>query len=317
MRKIFSLILGLALIPFISNAAYPDKPITLIVPFPAGSATDTVARTLAEEMSSDLRQTIIVDNKPGAQGIIGMNAAVKAAPDGYTLVVLGVTTGASNVSLFKKLSYDPIKDLTPLGMVAESPIVLVSAPGFKANNSGDLFKLGKENPGKLTYAYGSGSAQVAAAKLIDMGGIKAVGVPYKGSPQALIDVMSGQVDFMFIDLSLAIPQIEAGKLKALGVTTKTPFSIVPKIPTINQSGAPGYELVVWFALAGPAGIPQPVVTRISQALDKALQSPALQKRYFGLGLEVKQMSPSGFGNFLKSEIQNWGQLIRQAGIQAE
>jgi tripartite-type tricarboxylate transporter receptor subunit TctC len=317
MRKIFSLILGLALIPFISNAAYPDKPITLIVPFPAGSATDTVARTLAEEMSSDLRQTIIVDNKPGAQGIIGMNAAIKAAPDGYTLVVLGVTTGASNVSLFKKLSYDPIKDLTPLGMVAESPIVLVSAPGFKANNSGDLFKLGKENPGKLTYAYGSGSAQVAAAKLIDMGGIKAVGVPYKGSPQALIDVMSGQVDFMFIDLSLAIPQIEAGKLKALGVTTKTPFSIVPKIPTINQSGAPGYELVVWFALAGPAGIPQPVVTRISQALDKALQSPALQKRYFGLGLEVKQMSPSGFGNFLKSEIQNWGQLIRQAGIQAE
>lgn len=317
MRKIFSLILGLALIPFISNAAYPDKPITLIVPFPAGSATDTVARTLAVEMSSDLRQTIIVDNKPGAQGIIGMNAAVKAAPDGYTLVVLGVTTGASNVSLFKKLSYDPVKDLTPLGMVAESPIVLVSAPGFKANNSGELFKLGKENPGKLTYAYGSGSAQVAAAKLIDMGGIKAVGVPYKGSPQALIDVMSGQVDFMFIDLSLAIPQIEAGKLKALGVTTKTPFSIVPKIPTINQSGAPGYELVVWFALAGPAGIPQPVVTRISQALDKALQSPALQKRYFGLGLEVKQMSPNGFGDFLKKEIQNWGQLIRQAGIQAE
>lgn len=317
MRKIFSLILSLALIPSITNAAYPDKPITLIVPFPAGSATDTVARTLAEEMSSDLRQTIIVDNKPGAQGIIGMNAAVKAAPDGYTLVVLGVTTGASNVSLFKKLSYDPIKDLTPLGMVAESPIVLVSAPGFKANNSGELFKLGKENPGKLAYAYGSGSAQVAAAKLIDMGGIKAVGVPYKGSPQALIDVMSGQVDFMFIDLSLAIPQIEAGKLKALGVTTKTPFSIVPKIPTINQSGAPGYELVVWFALAGPAGIPQPVVTRISQALDKALQSPALQKRYFGLGLEVKQMSPNGFGDFLKSEIQNWGQLIRQAGIQAE
>lgn len=317
MRKIFSLILSFALIPFIANAAYPDKPITLIVPFPAGSATDTVARTLAEEMSSDLRQTIIVDNKPGAQGIIGMNAAVKAAPDGYTLVVLGVTTGASNVSLFKKLSYDPIKDLTPLGMIAESPIVLVSAPGFKANNSGELFKLGKENPGKLTYAYGSGSAQVAAAKLIDMGGIKAVGVPYKGSPQALVDVMSGQVDFMFIDLSLAIPQIEAGKLKALGVTTKAPFSIVPKIPTINQSGAPGYELVVWFALAGPAGVPQPVVTRISQALDKALQSPALQKKYFGLGLEVKQMSPSGFGDFLKSEIQNWGQLIRQAGIKAE
>lgn len=317
MRKIFSLILSLALIPFVANAAYPDKPITLIVPFPAGSATDTVARTLAEEMSSDLRQTIIVDNKPGAQGIIGMNAAVKAAPDGYTLVVLGVTTGASNVSLFKKLSYDPIKDLTPLGMIAESPIVLVSAPGFKASNSGELFKLGKENPGKLTYAYGSGSAQVAAAKLIDMGGIKAVGVPYKGSPQALVDVMSGQVDFMFIDLSLAIPQIEAGKLKALGVTTKTPFSIVPKIPTINQSGAPGYELVVWFALAGPAGIPQPVVTRISKALDKALQSPALQKKYFGLGLEVKQMSPSGFGDFLKSEIQNWGQLIRQAGIKAE
>lgn len=317
MSKILSLLLFFALIPFSAIAAYPDKPITLIVPFPAGSATDTVARTLAEEMSADLRQTIIVDNKPGAQGVIGMNAAVKSAPNGYTLVILGVTTGASNVSLFKKLSYDPIKDLTPIGLIAESPIVLVAAPGFKANNSGELFKIGKENPGKLTYAYGSGSAQVAAAKLIDMGGIKAVGVPYKGSPQALVDVMSGQVDFMFVDLSLAIPQIEAGKLKALGVTTKTPFSVVPKIPAINQSGAPGYELVVWFALAGPAGIPQPIVNRISQALDKAQKSPALQKRYFGLGLAVKQMSPNQFGNFLKSEIDNWGKLIRQAGIPAE
>jgi len=295
-------------------ADYPDRPLKLIVPFPAGSATDTVARTLAEEMSSNLGQPIVVDNRPGAQGIIGVNATTSAPADGYTLVLLGVTTGASNVSLFKKLSYDPVRDLTPVGMIAESPIVLVAAPAFGPNNTRELFELGRRQPGKLTYAYGSGSAQVAAAKLVDMGGIKSVGVSYRGSPQALTDVMARQVDFMFVDLSLAIPQIQGGKLKALGVTTRSRFPLVPDIPAINESGAPGYELVVWFALAGPAGMPQPVVTRLSQSLDKALESKALQQKYAGLGLAVKHASPEGFGAFLKTEIDNWGNLIRKAGI---
>lgn len=297
-----------------AHSAFPDRAINLVVPFPAGSATDTVARALAQEMSADLGQPIVIENKGGAQGIIGMNAAVGAAPDGYTLVLLGVTTGASNVSLFKTLPYDPMRDLTPIGMIAESPIVLVAAPTFKANNTAELFEMGRANPGKLTHAFGSGSAQVAAAKLVDMGGIETVSVPYKGSPQALVDVMSRQVDFMFVDLSLAIPQIEGGKLKALGVTTESRFSVVPDIPTINESGAPGYELVVWFALGGPADIPEPIVNRLSDALHKALDSKDLQEKYYNLGLATKKNTPSEFKDFLESEIENWGNLIKQAGI---
>ena len=301
----------------IAHAAFPERPINLIVPFPAGSATDTVARALAEKMASDLGQPIVVENKGGAQGIIGMSAATAAPADGHTVVLLGVTTGASNVTLFKKLPYDPVRDLTPIGMIAESPIVLVAAPGFEANTTAELFKLGRENPGKLTHAFGSGSAQVAAAKLVEMGGIETVSVPYKGSPQALIDVMSREVDFMFVDLSLALPQMEGGKLKALGVTTKSRFSVVPDIPTINETGAPGYELVVWFALAGPAGIPEPVTDRLSQALHRALDDEDLQKKYYSLGLATKKTSPAEFEKFLHSEIENWGTLIKQAGIQPQ
>lgn len=297
-----------------ANAKYPDHPIKLVVPFPAGSATDTVARQVSDEMSRDLGQPIIVDNKPGAQGIIGVNTTVNAAPDGYTLVLLGVTTGASNVTLFRKLPYDPLKDLTPIGMIAESPIVLVSAPGFAANDTAQLFELGRKNPGKLTYGYGSGSAQVAAAKLVSMGGIKTTPVGYKGSPQALTDVMSGRVDFMFVDLSLAIPQIEGGKLKALGVTTKGRFPVVPDIKSINESGAPGYELVVWFALGGPAKMPADVTARVSKALNTALDSKDLQQKYAALGLAVKKSTPAEFSVFLRSEIDNWGTLIKAAGI---
>jgi tripartite-type tricarboxylate transporter receptor subunit TctC len=309
-----ALALCCALLSAAAGAKYPDHAIKLVVPFPAGSATDTVARQLAEEMSKDLGQPIVVDNKPGAQGIIGVSATVNAAPDGYTLVLLGVTTGASNVSLFKHLPYDPMKDLTPIGMIAESPIVLVAAPGFAANDTAQLFELGRKNPGKLTYGYGSGSAQVAAAKLVSMGDIKTMPVPYKGSPQALTDVMSGRVDFMFVDLSLAIPQIEGGKLKALGVTTKGRFPVVPDIKSINESGAPGYELVVWFALGGPAKMPVDVTNRLSKALNIALQSKDLQKKYASLGLAVKTSSPSQFTSFLKSEIDSWGALIKAAGI---
>lgn len=302
----------------IARADYPERPIKLIVPFPPGSGTDTVARELAEEMARDLRQPIIVDNKPGAQGIIGVKAAVDAQPDGYTLVMLGVTTGASNVTLYKNLPYDPLHDLTPIGMIAESPIVLVASPRFKPNNIGELLELGRKEPGKLTYAYGSGSAQLAAVKLLDMGGgVQAVGVGYKGSPQALTDVMSGQVDFMFVDLSLAVPQFQGGRLKALGVTSRDRFPIVPDIPSISESGVPGYELVVWFALAGPAGIPEYARNRLSQSLKQALSSKKLREKYAGHGLQVKQSSPEEMHKFLKSEIGNWGELIRKAGIQPQ
>jgi tripartite-type tricarboxylate transporter receptor subunit TctC len=308
---------GIALATVVAQAAYPEKPIRLVVPFPAGSGTDIVARELADEMSRDLKQVIVIDNKGGAQGIIGMQSAATSPGDGYTLVVLGVTTGASNVSLFKKLPYDPIKDLTPIGMIADSPIVLVGSTKVPANSLDDLVKYGRANPGKLSYGYGSGSAQVAAARVVSMGRFEAVPIAYKGSPQALVDVMNGQVDFMFVDLSVAVSQMAAGKVKAFGVSTKARFPQAPDIPSIHEAGLAGYDLSVWFALAGPAGMPPDVVARVSQALNNALKSPALVEKFKAKGLAVKPSTPAEFGAFLKGEIALWGEMIRDAKIPAQ
>ena len=231
--------------------------------------------------------------------------------------MLGVTTGASNVTLFRKLPYDPLRDLTAIGMIAESPIALVAAPGFAANDTAGLFELARKNPGKLTWGDGSGSAQVAAAKLVSMGKVETVPVPYKGSPQALTDVMSGQIDFMFVDLSVAVPQIEAGKIKALGVTSRERFALVPDIRTINESGAPGYDLVVWFALAGPARLPQEVTQRVSAVLNQALQSKTLQQAYAHHGLATRPTTPQACRAFIAEEVTRWGAWIKLAGIEPQ
>jgi tripartite-type tricarboxylate transporter receptor subunit TctC len=297
--------------------AYPDHPIRLVVPFPAGSGTDVVGRVLGQVMSQDLGQPIVVDNKGGAQGIIGVQATTSAPADGYTLVILGVTTGASNVSLFRKLPYQPSRDLTMLGMVGESPIVLVASPKLGVGTAGELFDKARQQPGKLSYGYGSGSAQVAAAKLVAMGEVKVLPVPYKGSPQVMTDLIAGQIDFTLTDISLAIPQMKAGLVKGLGVTSKERFPLLPDLPPINESGAPGYDLVVWFALAAPAKLPEPIVQRLSASLKKALADPELVRRFAEQGLAPKYSSPADAAAFVKSEIVEWGKLIKQAGIEPQ
>jgi tripartite-type tricarboxylate transporter receptor subunit TctC len=308
-------IAGLALLlAATAQATYPERSIRLVVPFPAGSGTDIVARELAEEMAKDLKQPVIIDNKGGAQGIIGVQSAVTSPADGYTLLILGVTTGASNVSMFRKLPYDPMKDFTPLGMIADSPIVLVGSPKVPANTLEELVQYGRRNPGKLTYGYGSGSAQVAAARVAFLGKFEALPVAYKGSPQALMDVMAGQVDFMFVDLSVAVSQLAAGKIKAFGVSTRNRFPQAPTIPSIHEAGIPGYDLSVWFGFAGPAGMPPEIVARVSTALNNALKSPKLVQKFETKGLAVKTSTPAEFGAFLKSEIASWGVMIRDAGI---
>ncbi|CAN5401999.1 tripartite tricarboxylate transporter substrate binding protein [soil metagenome] len=301
-----------------ANAAgYPDRPIRLVVPFPAGSGTDVVGRILGETMSQDLGQPFIIDNKGGAQGIIGVQTATNAPADGYTLVILGVTTGASNVSLFKKLPYDPARDLTMIGMVGDSPIVLVASPKLPVKNAADLLDLARREPGKLTYGYGSGSAQIALAKLVAMGDIKALPVPYKGSPQVMTDLIAGQIDFTMTDISLAVPQMKGGTINALGVTSKDRFPLLPELPSINESGAKGYDLVVWFALGAPAKLPEPIVERLSAALKKALASPDLIRRFAEQGLAPKFSTPAQASSFIKSEIVEWGKLIKQAGIEPQ
>jgi len=295
-------------------APYPDHPIRMVVPFPPGSITDVVARSLGKAMSDDLGQPVVVENKPGANGIIGTHDVARAKPDGYTLVVVGVSTAASGVSLFKDLPYNPATDLAPIGAVAETPYLLVGSPRMPGTKVSDLFAYGAQNPGKLTYAYGSGSAQVFGAKLAAMGKINVTPVPYRGGPQALTDVIGGTVDLTFTDLANGLQQARAGKVKTYGVSTPERFALAPDIPTLNETGAPGFDLTVWFGLMGPAGLPGPVLDRLSQSLRKALANDELKQTYARQGLTVKTQTPAEFGGFVRTEIDKWAAIVKETGI---
>nr|WP_051705498.1 tripartite tricarboxylate transporter substrate binding protein [Cupriavidus metallidurans] len=298
-------------------AGYPERPIRMVVPFPAGSITDVVARALAEPMSHDLGQPFVIDNKPGANGIIGTQQAAQSRPDGYTIVIVGVTTAASNVSLFKKLPYDPVKDLQPLGGVAETPYLLVGSPEAPGKNVGDVFAYARQNPGKLTYGYGSGSAQVFGAKLAYMGKSNITQVPYKGGPQALTDVMGGIISLTFTDFSNGLQQARAGKVKIYGVSTRDRFPLAADIPTLDETGAPGFDLTVWFGLMAPSGLPDDVARKLSAALDKALSNDELTRRFAAQGLSPKRQSSAQFGTFVKSEIGKWATIVKEVGITPE
>lgn len=312
-KTLLALALGMSLAAT-AAAAYPDRPIRMMVPFPPGSITDVVARSLGQGMSAQLGQPVVVENKPGANGIIGTNDVARAKPDGYTLVVVGVSTAASGVSLFKDLPYDPARDLTPIGAVAETPYLLVGGHGVAGANVGELFAYGRQHPGKLTYAYGSGSAQVFGAKLAAMGDMTVTPVPYRGGPQALTDVIGGTVDLTFTDLANGLQQARAGKVKVYGVSTPERFALAPDIPTLNESGAPGFDLTVWFGLMGPAGLPPEITGKLAHALDAALASGTLREAYARQGLNVKTQSPAAFGAFVRSEIDKWSGIVKEAGI---
>ncbi len=308
-----ALVLGAPLAPA-GAAGYPDHPIRMVVPFPPGSITDVVARSLGKAMADDLGQPVVVENKPGANGIIGTHDVARAKPDGYTLVVVGVSTAASGVSLFKDLPYNPATDLAPIGAVAETPYLLVGSPRMPGTQVSDLFAYGAQHPGKLTYAYGSGSAQVFGGKLAAMGKINVTPVPYRGGPQALTDVIGGTVDLTFTDLANGLQQARAGKVKTYGVSTPERFPLAPDIPTLNETGAPGFDLTVWFGLMGPAGLPAPVVERLSQSLGKALANGELKQTYERQGLTVKQQTPAEFGGFVRAEIDKWAAIVKETGI---
>lgn len=320
-RRIWlSLVCAMASItsPLLAHASdYPSRPVKMVVPFPAGSITDVVARALSDEMARDLGKPFIIDNKPGANGIVGTREAVQAPADGYTIVIVGVTTAASNVSLFKKLPYSPTKDLAPIGGVAVTPYLLVGSHKTPGKTVADLFDYGKSNPEKLSYAYGSGSAQIFGAKLAHMGGIKMIHAPYKGGPQALTDVMGGQVDLTFTDFANGLQQARAGKVKIYGTSTLERFELAKDIPTLHESGAKGFDLTVWFGLMAPTGLPEAITQRLNASLDKALQSTALMERFQAQGLMPMPQSAQQFGQFVQSEITKWGSIIKEIGIEPQ
>ena len=295
------------------SGSFPDRPIRLVVSFPPGSSSDLIARQIGAEMSKDLGQPIVVDNRAGGQTIIGMQSSLQSPPDGYTMVLFGSTPAAINVTMFKKLPYDPVRDFTPIGLIGEAPLIMVASPKLAANTASELVRLARENPGKLNCGYGSTATQVGCEAFASLAGIKLVSVAYKGTPQALIDLVSGTIDVTFFDYPFAVPQIKSGRVKSYGVTSKERFALAPDMPTVADA-VQNFDLKVFFGLAAPGQLLPDVLKRLSGALDRALANEELVRRFSEQGLHVRRTTPTDFGALVKNEIANWAALIRAAGI---
>ncbi len=298
---------------------YPTKPIHFIVPFPPGGGNDTVARAIAQQASPALGQSIVVDNRPGAGGIIGADAAARSAPDGYTIFLGGVATHAVNPHLHPKLSYDPVKDFAPITLVASAPSVLVIHPSVPARTIAEFAAYARANPSKLNYASnGNGSSSHMAALLYEVNaGVKMTHVPYKGVGPALTDLMSGRIELMFNSIVAILPHIQSGKLRALAVTSKRRSSLLPDVPSIAEAGWPEYEAGSWYGILAPAGTPPAIIDRLHKEIVKSLKDPEVQKRLAGEGADVIGSTPQEFAAHIKSELARMGQAIKAAGIKLE
>ncbi|MFN9772735.1 MAG: Bug family tripartite tricarboxylate transporter substrate binding protein [Burkholderiales bacterium] len=299
-----------------SAQAWPAKPIRLVVPFAVGSGTDIIARVIAEELQRGLGTNIVVDNKPGASGQIAADIVAKAPPDGYTLMMATNTSHSANPSLFRKLSYDPVKDFTPIARTNNFLFLLVVNAESPVRTTAELVARAKANPGKLTYAFGNSTGQVAGAHFARAGGFEAVAVPYKSTPPALTDLSGNQVDYMFVDWASSQSYIRGGKLKAIAVQADRRSSLMPELPAAGEI-VPGFDFTIWGGLLGPAGLPREIVARLSTETLKVVASSAVKEKMAGLGIEPAPMDAETFARFVVEQIDAWGAKIRQAGIQPE
>jgi tripartite-type tricarboxylate transporter receptor subunit TctC len=295
--------------------AYPSKPITIIVPFAAGGTTDILARVVGEQLGKDLGQTVIIDNRAGAGGNIGGQAAARAAADGHTLFMGTVGTHAINASLYKKMPFDPSKDFAPITRVAMVPNLLVVNPQVPAKSVQELIAYGKANPGKLTFgSSGSGSSIHLSGELFkSMTQIDMLHVPYKGSAPAVTDLLGGQISMMFDNMPSALQHVKAGKLRALAVTSGKRSPELPDVPTIAEAGVPGYEATSWFGLFAPAATPAAVIAKLNTAIVKVLADPAVKKKLSEQGAEPYSEKPEQFAAFIRTEATKWDKVVKASG----
>lgn len=312
----FVLLLSLLASFQVNAQSYPSKPVKLIVPFPAGSATDQIARLAGQQLQESLGQPFIVENKAGAQGAIAAAEVAKAAPDGYTLMVTTNTPHAANVSLFKKLPYDPVKDFTAITRFGTTAFMLMVRPDFPAKNFKEFLAQARSQPGKLSAGYGSSGSQVSVAMLKQLGKLDIVEVPYKGIPQTITDTMGGSLQLTFVDFANALAQAKGGKLHGLAVTSGKRSPLAPDLPAVAEE-LPGYEIIAWFGLVGPAGLPGAVVQRLHEANLKGLTTAEMKQKYAGIGADIAPMNPPEFAKFIQSEVAHWAKLVKLAGIQPE
>jgi hypothetical protein len=300
--------------------AWPNRAVRVIVPYPPGGIGDTVTRAIAQGLSEQFGQPFVIDNKPGASQKIGAEMVAKSPADGYTLFLGSVTSLAINVNSQKKMSYDPVRDFSPVSMAFFSPLYLVVNPSVPANSVNELISLSKAQPGKLSFASigQGGSIHLAGELFRSMAGLEMMHVPYKGSAPALTDVIGGQVNLMFDAGVSALPQVRAGKLRALAVTSSKRSSSAPDLPTVAEAGnLPGYEATIWFGFVAPVGTPQEIVNRLSQEISKVMRQPGLRERFAPQGVELASSNPAEFAEFIKAEIPKWGKVLRDANVAPE
>jgi tripartite-type tricarboxylate transporter receptor subunit TctC len=296
--------------------SYPAKPVKLIVPFPAGSATDQVARLIGQQLQQELKQPFIVENKPGAQGMIAADFVAKSAPDGYTLLVTTNTPQAAALSLFRKVPYDPVKDFEPVARLGTTSFMLMVRSDFPAKSLKEFLTYVRAQPAKLSCGYGSAGSQVSQSMLRSMGKLAFVDVPYKGIPQAVSDLLGGTLNCVFVDMGGALAQLKGGKLRGLAVTSEKRTPLAADIPAIAEE-LRGYELIAWFALMAPAGTPKQIVNLLSDNTVKAVKKKEIVDKFAAIGTDVAPMTPEQLGKFIQSEIAHWAKLVKLAGIQPE
>src|ERR1700759_276394 len=297
------------------TAAWPTRNITLVLPFAAGSGTDTTTRIISKELGIALGVGMVIDNKAGANGSFSARHVARAPPDGYTLFVTTNTTHSANPYLLKTMSYDPIKDFTPIARTGDLPFMLVINPEIPANSVQDLIALAKKEPGKYSYASGSSSAIVSGATFARLAGLDLLHVPYKSSPPALTDVIAGRVSMMFVDVLTGLPHVNGKVLKALAVTTKNRSALLPHLPSMDEAGVKGFDITSWQGYLGPANMPKDIVLRLKGEIQKIINRPEIKKELGERGMEAFSGPPEEFEKFLKDQLVVWEKLITDAGVE--
>ena len=320
MRDLFRCLLVACLAAAASAAGaqpYPSKPITIVVPFAAGSGTDSITRIVAQYLSVALNQSVVVENKVGASGALAATYVARAAPDGYTLLMATNSTHSANPHLFKNLGYDPVKDFAPVARLGSYVFMLVVGKDVPVTTLQELVAYAKANPGKLTYASGNTTGIVAGETFKSKAGVDILHVPYKSTPPAINDVLGGRISMIVIDMAPGIEHVRAGNFRALAVTTKERSALLPDLPSLAEAGIPGYDVTSYAALFAPAGTPKEIVDRLNAEIQKIIADPEAKKRIAVTGFDAFSGPPESLAAFVQTELVNWGKLIKDAGIEPQ
>ncbi len=313
------LVLACALTPLAASAqVWPTRQVKIVVTIGPGSSADILARIVADELGRRLGQAVIVENKPGAGGNIAADSVAKSTPDGYTLLMATISTHAINAAMYEKMPFDPVRDFAPIALLAANPNVLVVLPSLPANSLKDLVALAAAKPGELTFASGgSGTSQHLSGELMStLGKVKLTHVPYKSTPDSMNAVLSGQVTMAFASVPVALAQVKAGKLKALGVTSEKPLPWWPEMPALATQGLPGFNVSAWFGMAAPAGTPESVIAKLNSELLAIMALPGVREKLQGQGMEILGGTPAQFAETIRVETERWGRIVRAAGAKA-